>query len=333
MIIDLHRFVEEERPYWTELERLLDRVERTKSKLTIQDAQRVFYLHQRTCSDLAKLNTFASEPAIRQYLEGLVARAYCEVHERRTKQRFRPIYWLLVTFPCTFRRHFKTFMLSTALLVSGMVFGAIACSTDTRAKEVLIPQGLGYSRDAAKRVANEEKRKGYQTQGHQGTAAYFRHNTTVSFNVIALGFTFGIGTAIMLFYNGIIVGAIGIDYIMSGETTFLFAWLMPHGVVEIPAILIGGQAGLVLASAIIGWKSEKRLRQRLREATPDVVTLALGTAVMLLWAGAIESWFSQTHEPVLPYALKISFAIIELIALCAFFIYAGRRHRSGGDLS
>ena len=65
--------------------------------------------------------------------------------------------------------------------------------------------------------------------------------------------TWGVGTILMLFYNGIMLGGVAVDYIRAGQTKFLLGWLMPHGVVEIPAILIAGQAGLLLALALIGW--------------------------------------------------------------------------------
>ena len=63
--------------------------------------------------------------------------------------------------------------------------------------------------------------------------------------------TWGVGTFIMLFYNGVALGAIVVDYIRDGQTKFLLGWLLPHGVVEIPAILIAGQAGLILAFALV----------------------------------------------------------------------------------
>ena len=45
---------------------------------------------------------------------------------------------------------------------------------------------------------------------------------------------------------------------------------------------------------------------------------------MLVWAGIIESFVSQYHQPVLPYALKIAFGCCELAALTAFLSLAGR---------
>jgi len=104
----------------------------------------------------------------------------------------------------------------------------------------------------------------------------------------------------MLFYNGVILGAISTDYIADGQWKFLLGWLMPHGVIEIPAILIAGQAGLVLAKALVGWGERFTMASRLRAIGPDLVTLIGGVAVMLVWAGFVEAFLSQYHQPVLP---------------------------------
>ena len=151
------------------------------------------------------------------------------------------------------------------------------------------------------------------------------HNTKVAIFTLALGMTWGIGTLIMLFYNGVILGAVAVDYVMAGESTFLLGWLLPHGAIEIPAILLAGQAGIVLAGALIGWGKPIAFRMRLRKISNDLVTLICGVALMLIWAGIIEAFFSQYHEPVLPYAFKIAFGCVELLILALFLGRAGRR--------
>jgi uncharacterized membrane protein SpoIIM required for sporulation len=130
---------------------------------------------------------------------------------------------------------------------------------------------------------------------------------------------------IMLFYNGVIMGAICVDYIVDGQGKFRAGWLLPHGSFEIPAILIAGQAGLLLGWALIGRGTRKTLSERLREISNDVVTLIGGCGVMLIWAGFIESFFSQYHEPVIPYSLKIVFGIVELLLLTFFLWKSGRK--------
>jgi uncharacterized membrane protein SpoIIM required for sporulation len=110
---------------------------------------------------------------------------------------------------------------------------------------------------------------------------------------------------------------------MAGQTKFLLGWLMPHGVIELPAVLMGGQAGLVLAHALIGWRQRLTIGARLRAITRDLVTLIFGVAVLLVWAGLVEAFLSQYHEPILPYAFKIVFGTVELVLLVVFLAKAG----------
>jgi uncharacterized membrane protein SpoIIM required for sporulation len=159
------------------------------------------------------------------------------------------------------------------------------------------------------------------------SATLITNNTQVSILALALGVTWGIGTLILLFYNGVVLGAVIFDYVHAGQSVFLMGWLLPHGVVEIPAILIAGQAGLLLGRALIGWNSNEHVHQRLRTVTGSLVTLISGAALLLIWAGLVEAFFSQYHEPILPYQFKIAFGLVELTALLAFLF----RREKGGD--
>ena len=127
----------------------------------------------------------------------------------------------------------------------------------------------------------------------------------------------------VIFYNGVVLGAVCFDYLRAGQGIFLAGWLLPHGSVEIPSFLLAGQAGFMLGSAIIGWGRRLTLRERLRAVRGDLVTIIGGVAVMLVWAGLIEAFFSQYHAPVLPYSIKITFGVVELCALTWFLARAG----------
>lgn len=328
MIVDLQRFIANERPYWNELEQLLDRMEADAGyRLSLQQLQLFHQLYERTSAGLAKITTFSSEPETRRYLENLVSRAYSEIHETREKQRrFFPLQWFFHTWPQTFRRHVRAFYLSLAITIAGCLFGGLAIAFDPDAKPVLMPFSH-LLQDPAKRVAEEEKSTEDRLSGAKTSfsAQLMTHNTKVSIFTMALGMTWGFGTILMLFYNGVILGAVAVDYIHAGQTKFLLGWLMPHGVIEIPAILIAGQAGLLLAWALIGRGSRVPLRTRLRETSPDIVTLIGGVGLMLIWAGFIEAFLSQYHEPVIPYAAKIAFGCVELFLLCLFLSKSGQK--------
>ena len=334
MILDLPRFVETERPHWNALETSLLWLERNPDRqFTVEEATRFHQLYQRAADDLARVKDFANEGELQQYLSWLVSRAYAEIHETRHRVRFRPWQWFSSRFPSTFRRHVIAFYLTVILTVVGSAFGALAVRFDPEAKQVLMPfDGLRVT--PSERVAREQLEGGKEISEHKNSfsAQLMTHNTQVSLTTLALGITFGFGTVIILFYNGVILGAVAVDYVADGQATFLLGWLLPHGVIEIPAILIAGQAGFVLASALIGWSDRSSRAQRLRQISGDVVTLAGGVALMLVWAGLVEAFISQYHEPVLPYAVKIAFGIVELIVLLLFLGFAGReRGESSGN--
>jgi hypothetical protein len=72
------------------------------------------------------------------------------------------------------------------------------------------------------------------------------------------------------------------------------------------------------------------LKERLRNISGDLVTLIMGVAVMLIWAGIVEAFFSQYHEPVIPYEVKIGFGVLEFILLILFLAKSGRRAKGKG---
>ncbi|MDB6120044.1 MAG: stage sporulation protein [Verrucomicrobiaceae bacterium] len=333
MIIDLARFVEKERPYWQELEKALDEIRARLLDLSdLKQSRRVLGLFQRACSDLARVGQANAEPELRNYLETLVARGYSEIHSSQTYvRRFRPLHWFLRTLPRTFRRQMWAFNLSVALTLIGMLVGGILLVADPDGRQVAlapfphVAHQTPSQRVADEETANNDKQKMLEERKSSFSAQLMANNIGVSIKAMAFGLTWGIGTALLLFYNGVILGAVCLDYMLDGQTVFLLGWLLPHGSFEIPAILIGGQAGFVLARALIGWGTRDGMRTRLRMIVPDLATLIGGVALMLVWAGIIEAFFSQYHAPVLPYWLKITFGSIELVILVAFYWYCGRK--------
>jgi uncharacterized membrane protein SpoIIM required for sporulation len=327
LIIDLQRFVASERPCWSELERALDKLEADPNYRMSLDGLRKFHLlYERTAADLAKITTFSAEPETRRYLENLVARAYSEIHETRERRtRLHVLHWFFRTLPQTFRQHARAFYLSLAITLTGCSFGGLAILLDPASKPILMPFPH-LQQDPAKRVAEEEGARSDPLAGQKTSFSAFlmTHNIRISILTMAMGMSWGVGTIVLLFYNGVTLGAVAADYVRAGQLKFLLGWLLPHGVVEIPAILIAGQAGLVLAFALVGWGNRSPLRVRLRIVSGDIVSLIFGVGLLLVWAGIVEAFLSQYHEPVLPYAVKITFGLVELVLLSLFLAKSGR---------
>ncbi len=333
MILDIEKFIRSEQPAWRELETMLDRIEKVPGKtLSLDEIRRLHYLYQRASAGLAQVKTFAAVPQVADYLEALVAAAYAVVHaHRRTPRLPRLRRWFFADFPAAVRAHRSALAVSTLAVTLGAVLGALLLLLDPEAKNVLLPPWL-RNETPRERVAREQRtlRRRDPLAGRKTSFAahLFTNNVHVSFLVAGLGTTLGIGSLLVLFSNGLMLGSVMAQYAAGGETVFMFGWLLPHGAVEIPAVLLAGQAGLVLAAAIIGRDDRRPLYHRLRAVARDFLTLLGGVAVLLCWAALIEAFFSQYPEPILPYWLKIAVGVTELFGLALFLTLAGRKQEN-----
>lgn len=327
MILNLERFVKEERPYWEELERSLVSLRLPRG---LAEAQRFFYLYRRAASGLVKLNTLAAGPEAREYLETLVGRAYADIHAaQNAPTQFRPLRWFFWEFPRAVRAHHGALWVSIAITLAGALAGSVLMEMDrTEAKAIIMP--FEHLQDSPTERVQREEEEAARSKSFGGESVFaatlMQNNIRVSFLAAALGLTYAIGTVTLLFYNGAMVGAVAADYIRDGQGVFLLEWLLPHGSIEIPSILLAGQAGLMIGRALLGYDGAATLRERMRLVAPRLGYILFGVAVLLVWAGIMEAYLSQDHGASIRVA-KIVFGTVELIALIAFLALAGR----GGD--
>lgn len=326
MILNLERFQAQARPRWKDLESLLGVLEsRPDRRLNSGEAQQLQELYARAATDLNRVTHGALAPELRQYLERLVARAYAELYYAppRRSEIWRPRRWLgiFTAFPESFRRQSRYFTLAVLVTVLGCALGGLAVRYDPASVDVLLP--ADYLRNPGQRVHEEEQGRGRLNAQTEAafSAQLIKHNIEVALLTAALGVTFGIGTALLLFENGVLLGAVAVHYTRQGFGLFMTAWLLPHGAFEIPSILIAGQAGFYLARLLLHRREDRNVRESIREW----LVLVAGLAMMLVWAGIMEAFFSQRHAPALPYGFKIAIAAAELLLLTSYLLLIGRR--------
>jgi len=328
VIVDTERFITRETPHWQALAQKLDALDQgLPGASSTNSLIELHHLYRRTASALVRLESAAANPATILHLQQLVARAYATIHAGRKRHPWRDsARWLAFGFPQAFRRHLAAFVTTLWITFAGAFIGGAIIAADTENRQLILPFSHLHG-SPSERVAKEEKAAKEGDDGGQHAtfaASLMQNNISVTIRALAFGITYGIGTVILLFYNGAILGAVCFDYVADGQLVFLLGWLLPHGAIELPAIFLGGQAGLVLARALIGRGSEDGLRARLRSVAPDIASIVMGAAVLLVWAGIVESYFSQHHEPAIPYAAKIAFGLAELTALTLWLTLAGR---------
>jgi uncharacterized membrane protein SpoIIM required for sporulation len=328
VILDLDRFRMQAQPRWNRLESLLAALEsRPDHRMSPTEAETLQELYAETAADLNRVTHGALAPELTQYLERLVARAYAELYYAppTRSEIWQPRRWLRIftAFPEAFRRQSRYFALAVVATLLGCVLGGLAVRYDPAAVDVLLP--ADYLRNPGQRVHQEEAGDNRSVVTPQTEAAFsaelIRHNIQVALLTAALGVTFGIGTTLLLFENGVLLGAVAVRYTQQGFGLFVTAWLLPHGAFEIPSILIAGQAGFYLARLLLRRRDDRDMRRSMNEW----LLLVAGLAMMLTWAGFMEAFFSQRHAPVLPYQFKIAVGAAELALLTTYLLVVGRR--------
>jgi uncharacterized membrane protein SpoIIM required for sporulation len=328
VILDLERFQAQARSRWSNLESLLAALDsRPDRRLKPAEAELLQELYAQAAADLNRVTHGALAPALTEYLERLVARAYAELYYAppTRSEVWQPRRWLRIftAFPEAFRRQSRYFALALLITLLGCALGGLAVRYDPASVGVLLP--ADYLRNPSERVHEDEKGRNRHLDSSQIEAAFsaqlITHNIRVALLAAALGVTFGIGTALLLFENGVLLGAVAVRYTQQGFGLFVTAWLLPHGAFEIPSILIAGQAGFYLARLLLRRREDRKMRQSMREW----LVLIAGLAMMLVWAGMMEAFFSQHQAPVLPYGFKVAVGAAELALLTTYLLLVGRK--------
>lgn len=329
--MELDAFIRERRPRWDRFERLLDDVERNPDQsLDSRTLQELVRLYRQACSDLNHARSITAQPLLLDRLNQLTGRGYRYVYRDARRitllQATRDLF--LHEVPATFRRERSVVGAAAAAMILGAVFGFAAVCFNPHLADDLVP-GMFQTESAKKRVEQLEK-EDERINTVEAAAAFgaylMSHNIQVSFLCFSLGALTILGGYSVLFYNGVILGAVAAQYVLDGVATFFLAWVGPHGALELPAIIFSGAAGIKAGHALL-LPGNLSVASSIRRAFPDLRRMLLGTAAILVLAGLIEGSFSQFTSKTFPYPFKISVAIA-LFVLLLSYLFVRRKERA-----
>ncbi len=149
------------------------------------------------------------------------------------------------------------------------------------------------------------------------------NNIQVAFLAFSTGILLGLGTLFVLSYNGFLLGVIAAGVSATPASVHFWGFVAPHGVIELPAIIISGAAGLLLGLALVDPGEHSRV-DALRLAGRQAGIIMLGVIVFLVVAGIVEGFFSPSSAP-----LPLKFAVAACLGMLflAYLVAAGRQER------
>jgi uncharacterized membrane protein SpoIIM required for sporulation len=325
LLLNASRFRAAHEQDWTRLESLLGRIEKRSVRvLSDDDLLALPLLYRSTLSSLSVARETSLDRALVAYLEQLCARAYFQLYgvsdlAWRDLGRFFTRGW-----PTAVAALWRETLVMAFLTVAGAVAAYMLVRADPTWFATLVPPEMAGGRDPSASVAALRATLYQSKEDGLGVFAsfLFGHNAQIAIFAFALGFAFVVPTALLIFYNGLMLGAMVAVFAAKGLGPNFLAWLAIHGTTELFAVMIAGAAGMRIGTAIAFPGGQERMEAVVAAGRTAAIATA-GVVLMLAIAAVLEGVGRQVVTG------DGARAGIGAVMLAAWLIYSygmGRRH-------
>jgi uncharacterized membrane protein SpoIIM required for sporulation len=313
---------------WRELERLVGVVEKRGVRgLPPADVARLPALYRGALSSLSVARAISLDRNVLDYLEALCGRAYLAVYGARRHLREALGDFFVRRFPRAVRAHAGHVAVAAALLVLGVLAGFALTRADPERFYAFVDPGYASGRgptsstESLREVLYADRKAAELVKTF--SAFLFSHNARIGLMAFAVGFAGGVPSALLLFSNGLVLGAFGALYAGRGLSLDFWAWVLPHGVTELTAVALCGAAGLILGQALLFPGREERLAGLARRGR-EAGVIALGAVALFLAAALVEGIFRQLVHAV---PVRLAVATGSALVLWSWLATGGRERR------
>ncbi len=299
--------------YWQRLDSLLKKIEQKGIKsLNASEIQELSALYRSVSTDLARAKTFKVGTILIQDLHQLTTRAYSQIYQSPRGQDWEGI-WTFYRwgFPQTVQKTWKYTAVATLTFLFGGLMAWWYSWSDPNFISLVVPPEL------ITKVRDDQELWMGSIIGMEPLASsgIMINNMSVSFRVIAGGIIAGIFTLFILFYNGLLIGTIATLVGQNNLAYPFWAFVFPHGSLELPAIFLSGGAGLLIAKGLL-FPGEYKRADALKIYGLQAARLVFGIVPLLFIAGVIEGFFSP--NPSVPDPLKYVVGLLLLMLLIQY---------------
>jgi uncharacterized membrane protein SpoIIM required for sporulation len=140
---------------------------------------------------------------------------------------------------------------------------------------------------------NDKELSNYKPKIEFNFPTILTNNLKVIFLMLAGAITFGLSTFINLIFNGFNVGAlIGSTFLTNEPLKLIIGLILPHGIFEIPAILISAVAGFKIPYEIVLYLLDKKEKPITNEDIREFLKLSLISIILIVIAAFIEVYIT-----------------------------------------
>ena len=297
--MNIRRWIARREPNWQRLDALLRQVEKKGLKsLKASEIRELASLYRSVSADLARARTNQVGHILVQNLQQLTSRSYSQIYQGSRRQEWQAVIefgrW---GFPAMVQETFAYTAIATAIFLLGVLIAWWFSWQDPMFMSLIVPEALIV------KVRDRHELWMGSILGKEPVESsnIMINNILVSFKAVAGGITAGTFTVFILTFNGLLIGAIATLVGQNNLAYPFWAFVFPHGSLELPAIFLAGGAGLLIARGMLFPGQYTRI-EALKFYGYKAAQLVFGIVPMLIIAGTIEGFYSPS--PVVPNPLK-----------------------------
>lgn len=319
--MNVRRWIARREPNWKRLEGLLQQAEKQGIKtLSASEIKDLASLYRSVSADLARVRTKKLGNTLTQDLQKLTARSYNQIYQGSQRQEWQQVKdFYLWGFPRVVRETWEYIAIATGIFLLLALIAWWYGWRDPTFIAVTVPEQI------VETVEGDGELWMGSIVGIEplASSSITINNLKVSFAAIAGGITAGLYTIFIMANNGLHIGAVATLVGKNNLAYPFWAFVFPHGSLELPAIFLAGGAGLLIGKAMVFPGKYKRI-DALKSNGIKAARLLLGIIPLLIIAGTIEGFFSPS--PSVPNPIKYLVGT-SLFGLLILYCLRGREAR------
>nr|WP_245349955.1 stage II sporulation protein M [Cytobacillus eiseniae] len=302
------------REEWKQLEQLVATLQKRRNHVTGSEMDQFYRLYQKAAQNLSYSQTYFPAEDVTAFLNGLVSKSHNLLYKDQVSSMKQIRYFFSTKFIGLLLEQWKFVLAAMLLFTIGGLGSYFSIVQDPLHMYSILPVEIAQGVDPAQLGSSDG-----EVDSSFMSASIMTNNIQVAILAFAGGVTFGLLTVYILIYNGMIVGALAALFWHHGKTYDFWAYIVPHGMIELTAIFIAGGAGLLMGYKLFVPGKFTRGFQ-LKQQAKRSVQLLLGTIPLFIIAGVIEGFITPA---AISLEAKYLVAFITVIGLI-LYVFIGK---------
>ncbi|WP_037348970.1 stage II sporulation protein M [Sediminibacter sp. Hel_I_10] len=284
---------------------------------TLKNPDELASLYIQLVNDLSYAQTYYPKSKTILYLNNLAAKAFQKIYKTKREDTNRFLHFWKIEVPMIVYEYRRYVLYAFIIFLSFMAIGAVSAAYDDSFVRLILSDG--YVNETLENIEAGDPVAVYKSGSNWGSfIGITLNNLYVGIKSFIFGVFGGLGTGLVMMYNGIMVGAFQYFFYQEGVLWESVRGIWIHGSMEIFAIVIEGAAGLILGASILFPKTFSRLTS-FKMGVKNGVKILISTFPFTIAAGFLEGYVTR-YSNVMPNWLSVGIILVTLSMISFYYL-------------